>query len=115
MRAERRRRAGDGRHARDLRLHPWLGPTINSCKILFDPQHTLDFAQASVRGQFLQPSTVLQRARPQVEKARQIWLSFESSPIEPGPKELEDYLRAVAHAANGIASHRMVGCLNGTF
>jgi len=92
------------RHARELRLHAWLGPTINGCKILFDPQHFLDFAQASVRGQFMLATNMLQRARPQVEKARQIWLAFESEPAEPGPKELEDYLRALAHAANGIAS-----------
>lgn len=92
------------RHARDLRLHPWLGPTINGCKILYDPQHFLDFAQASVRGQFMLPSNVLLRARPLVEKARQIWLAFASGPVDAGPKELEDYLRAVAHAANGIAS-----------
>jgi hypothetical protein len=92
------------RQARDLRLHPWLGPTIYGCKILYDPQHTMDFIQASVGGQFNQPENILGRARGQAEAARQIWLSFQLEHPEPGLEESLRYLKAVEHAANAIAS-----------
>lgn len=90
---------------RRLRTHPWLGPTLATCKVLYDPQHFLDFTQASVRGQFDRADYVLERARLQAEHARQIWLAFyRQAPSEPGPRELGQYLRAVSHAANAIAS-----------
>jgi hypothetical protein len=93
------------REARSLRLHPWQGPTLFECKILYDPQHFLDFIQASVRGQFHRPDNVLRRARQQVEHARQIWLGFnEQPPGRPGSKEVWTYLRAIDHAANAVAS-----------
>jgi hypothetical protein len=92
------------RHARDLRLHPWLGPTIVGCRILFDPQHTMDFILASVGGQFNQPDNIMARARGQAEAARQAWLSFQLEHPEPGIEETTRYLKAVEHAANAIAS-----------
>ena len=92
------------RQARDLRLHPWLGPSIYNCKILYDPQHFMDFTQASVRGQFNQPDNILSRARSQSEHARQIWLSFQLRHTEPGVESCAQYLKAVEHAANAIAS-----------
>jgi hypothetical protein len=93
------------RQSRSLRLHPWLGPTLFECKLLYDPQHFLDFTQASVRGQFNRPDNVLGRARAQAEHARQIWLGFASqAPEQPGPKDLAGYLRAIDHAANAVAS-----------
>ncbi len=93
------------RQARQLRLHPWLGPTIFTCKVLYDPQHFLDLIQASVRGQFNRADYVLQRARQQAEHARQIWLGFrEETPQAVGPGELTLYLRAVEHAVNAVAS-----------
>lgn len=91
------------RQPRDLRLHPWLGPSLYSAKILYDPQHFLDFAQASVRGQFDRPDHVAGRARRQAEHARQIWMDFHLSPSQPGPSEMGKYLRAVEHAANAVA------------
>ncbi|MBN1146045.1 MAG: hypothetical protein JXA78_02220 [Anaerolineales bacterium] len=93
------------RQARNLRLHPWLGPALNGCTVMYDPQHFMDFTQASVRGQFDRPDYVLQRARDHLEKARQIWLGYqvETSP-DPGPCEAGDYLRALAQAANAVAS-----------
>lgn len=93
------------RQARQLRLHPWLGPTIFTCKVLYDPQHFMNLTQASVRGQFDRPDFVLQRARQQAEHARQIWLGFhEEPPPEPGPRGIALYLRAVEHAVNAVAS-----------
>jgi len=94
----------DYRNPRRLRDHPWMGPTISYCKILYDPHHFMDFIRASVRGQFDQPDHVLSRARQQVEHARKIWFSFSTSLPVPDPGALEVYLRAVEHAANAIAS-----------
>jgi hypothetical protein len=91
--------------SRSLRLHPWLGPTLFECKVLYDPQHFMDFTQAGVRGQFNRSDNVQGRARAQVEHARQIWLGFVSqSPAQPGPRDLAGYLRAIDHAANAVAS-----------
>jgi hypothetical protein len=93
------------RHPRSLRQHPWLGPTIFSCKVIYDPQHFMDFAQASVRGQFDLPETVLSRVHSQLEHARQMWLGFDTQmPPDPGPQDVSRFLRAVDHAANAIAS-----------
>jgi hypothetical protein len=91
-------------HARDLRLHPWLGPSIINCKIMYDPQHFMNFTQASVRGQFDQPEYVLGRARGLVEHARQIWLELHDGHAKPGAVPMFQYLRAVEHAANAIAA-----------
>ncbi len=92
------------RPARELRLHSWLGPTIYGCKILYDPQHTMDFIQASVGGQYNQPENILARVRAQAEAARQTWLSFHLDHPEPGLEEILRYLKAVENAANAIAS-----------
>ena len=95
----------DFQHARRLRLHPWLGPTIYACKVMYDPQHFLDFTQASVRGHFNRPDYILGRATQQVEHARQIWLGFTSQvKNQPGPRDVLTYLRAIDHAANAVAS-----------
>lgn len=94
----------DYRQTRRLRIHPWLGPTLNSCHVLHDPQHLMDFTQASVRGQFDRADFVLERSRSQEEHARQIWVSFHEEHPVPGPKDMLVYLRAVEHAANAIAS-----------
>ena len=93
----------DYRNTRQLRLHPWLGPTIKDCRILHDPQHFLDFTQASVRGQFDRPDYVLERSRKQLESARQIWLSLHEAHPDPSPKDIVSYLRALENAANAVA------------
>jgi hypothetical protein len=92
------------RHGRDLRQHAWLGPTVFSCKVLYDPQHFMDFTQASVRGQFNRAENVLGRARRQAEHARQIWLDLHNQAGEPGLEQVALYLRAVEHAGNAVAS-----------
>lgn len=93
------------RQTRKLRMHPWLGPAIFGCKVLYDPQHFMDFTQASVRGQFQRADYIVERARSQLEHARQIWSSYhEGSPKEPGAGELYQYLKAVEHAGNATAS-----------
>jgi hypothetical protein len=94
----------DFSQTRRLRLHPWMGPILFECKVLYDPQHFLDFIQASVRGQFNRPDNVLGRSQGQLEHARQIWSGFASQAAqEPGPEQLAAYLRAIDHAANAVA------------
>lgn len=92
----------DYRQARRLRLHPWLGPALAECKPLYDPHHTLDFIQASVRGGINRTEYILQRAWPQVEHARQIWSGFAPGVSTVGVEEVRLYLQAVEHAAQGI-------------
>jgi hypothetical protein len=91
------------RRTRELRLHPWLGPTLNECIALYDPQHFLDFTQASVRGQFDRPERVVERARKRLEIARQIWFSYQAGVPDPTPGDVIAYLRALGHAANALA------------
>ncbi|MBN1535604.1 MAG: hypothetical protein JW908_02645 [Anaerolineales bacterium] len=88
---------------RRLRLHPWMGPTIYYCQTLYDPQHIMDFTQASVRGQFDQPENVLERANNQVQSARHLWAGLAQNPGQPGGEAIMLYLRALEHAANAIA------------
>lgn len=92
------------RDTRRLREDPWMGPTLNRCKMLYDPQHFLDFTQASVRGQFARPDHVFARARQEAEQARQIWMAFRYQEIDAGPAEVGRYLQALEHAANAIGS-----------
>ena len=90
----------DYRELRRLRVHPWLGPVLTTCKILYDPQHFLDFTQASVRGQFDRPDHVFDRSSSQAELARRIWWDHQSPIPDPQPEDVGAYLQAVAHAAN---------------
>jgi hypothetical protein len=94
----------DYRNPRSLRVHPWLGPSIYRCQVLHDPQHFMDFTQASVRGQFFRSDHVLERVRKQAEHARQIWQGFVTEAPEPTPKGIAKYFLAVDHAANAVAS-----------
>jgi predicted nucleotidyltransferase len=94
----------DYRNTRDLRVHPWMGPTIFFCEIQYDPQHFMDFTQASVRGQYDRSDHVLERVRKQADIARQIWFSYHLDVPQAGPQEIEEYLRAVEHAVNAVAS-----------
>jgi hypothetical protein len=91
------------RQTRELRLHPWLGPRLYGCKILYDPQHFMDFTQASVRGQFFRPDQVLGRVRPQVERARQIWFTLTAVQESTDRQQTWSYLQAVGLVANAIA------------
>jgi len=95
----------DFREPRRLRQHAWLGPTIFSCRLLHDPQHFMHFTQASVRGQFERPDHVLERARPQLDHARQIWAGLAGKAAgAAGPQEVSLYLKAIEHAVNAVAS-----------
>lgn len=93
----------DYSQTRRLRLHPWLGPTIFYCQTLYDPQHIMDFTQASVRGQFDQPENVLGRANSQAQHARQMWAGLAQKPEQSGVEPVIVYFRALEHAVNAIA------------
>ncbi|MFZ6030702.1 MAG: hypothetical protein ACOYYS_23600 [Chloroflexota bacterium] len=91
------------RQVRELRSDAWSGPVLYGCRILYDPQHFLDFVQASVRGQFERPDHVLERARPLAEQARQIWFSFDMGAENTPVEQVSHYLRALEYATNSIA------------
>jgi len=97
----------DYNQTRALRLHPWMGYNIINCTIMHDPQHFMDFTQASVRGQFEQPENVLGRVQGQAEQARATWLSLHDQKDEPHLPQVRQYLHAVGQAANAVA------CLSG--
>ncbi len=92
---------------RQLRQHPWLGPTVFSCKVLYDPQHLMDFTVAGVRGQFDLPENVYERARVQVQRARQAWMDFSLHPEQSGAQTVYKYMQALEKAVNAVV------CLNG--
>lgn len=94
----------DYRWARSLRLHPWLGSTIVGCKIMYDPQHFLDFTQASVRSQFARPDNLIGRSRGQAEHARQMWFTLHDLGSPAGLDDIELYFKAIEHVANAVAS-----------
>jgi hypothetical protein len=91
------------RQPREIRVHPWLGPAVYGCKIMYDPQHFVDFIQASVRGQFSNVGNVLSRVRRQAGHAREIWEAFYNQPHPPNPQDASLYLHALEHAANAVA------------
>jgi hypothetical protein len=96
----------DYRQTRQLRIHPWLGPTVKNGKILYDPQHFLDFIQASVRGQYDRPDHVMERVRGQYTTARQIWASLQLNPSANPPGDQVNYLKVLANAVNSVAGLR---------
>jgi hypothetical protein len=94
----------DFRDTRSLREHPWLGPALNTCRVLYDPQHFMDFTQASVRGQYDRSDHIFRRASRQLDQARSIWLRYQMSRVHPQPEDLLAYLQALGYAANAVAS-----------
>jgi hypothetical protein len=91
------------RQPRELRLHPWLGPAVYGCKAMYDPQHFIDFTQASVRGQFNDPENVLIRVQKQAAHAREMWEQLNDQAHEPTIEDVSLYLRSLEHAANAIS------------
>ena len=88
---------------KELRTRPWLGHAIYNCHLLYDPQHFLDFTQASVRGMFFHYENVLTRAKTLLDRARATWLHFHNHEIVFGPEQVRTYLQAVEDAVNAIS------------
>ena len=59
------------RQGRELRIDPWMGPTLFNAKPIHDPRHFLDFTQASVRGLYNREDHKMQRSRAFHDRARQ--------------------------------------------
>lgn len=94
----------DYANLRELRVHPWLGSTLFYCQILHDPQHFIDFIQASVRGQYNTPEHIWQRSYPQWMRARQNWLALQMSPPENAVMRMRAYLDLLQDAADALLS-----------
>ena len=88
---------------RALRVDPWMGPSLFNAKVLFDPQHFIDFTLASVRGMFASPENVIKRAQPLAEGARQTWLKLKTSPEIQDHQFIGAYLETLFLAANALA------------
>jgi hypothetical protein len=91
------------RQGRELRVHPWMGPTLNNAKPLYDPRHFLDFTQASVRGLFQRADYKIQRSQALLHEARQTWLGLQAITAAVGPNILTSYLKAIENAVNALA------------
>jgi hypothetical protein len=89
--------------ARQLRQHPWLGTDVARALILFDPQHFMDFTQASVRGLFDKPEYTVERAQHLAEAGRQAWLRLAAKTPDPSPAGVAEYLAALENTANAAA------------
>lgn len=89
---------------RELRINPWIGSyLLKDPIVLYGTQHWFEFIQASVHSSFYQPETVLHRALPLAEKARQTWLDFQLDPQDPDPDRIWQYLQSLESAANSLA------------
>ncbi|MFC1996271.1 hypothetical protein ACFLXI_01525 [Chloroflexota bacterium] len=91
------------RRGRELRVRPWIGPTLNHAKPIHDPRHFLDFTQASVRGLFSREDYKTQRSRTLYERARETWIGMQAITTAVGPNVVASYLKAVENAVNSLA------------
>jgi hypothetical protein len=91
------------RNGRQLRVHPWMGPTLNTARPIYDPRHFLDFTQASVRGMFSREDFILERAQALYDQARQSWMDLLSADSIASPAHVAGYIKAVENAANSLA------------
>ncbi len=88
---------------RDLRVHPWMGPTLYNAQVLYDPQHFLDFTIATVRGMFHREDHTLTRVRSLIDSARNNWMSLHNSSTESNHQTVTEYLKAIEDTANALA------------
>ena len=84
---------------RDLRVDPWLGPSMCEPVFLHDPNHFFEWAQAAVRGQFHRSDYMLARGAAFLERAR---ISLKG--LETDRLWLSGWTRALLEAANAVAS-----------
>ena len=91
------------RTPRELRLDPWLGPTLRDAVPLHDPRHLLDYTQASVRSNFDFPENLHARSKPLLEKARQFWMDRQIAPPLQITAEIPAFFSALEAALNAVA------------
>jgi len=91
------------RKPREIRIDPWLGPTIYDAISLYDPRHFLDYTQAGARSNFDYPDNIQARSRPLIEKARQFWMDRQITPPREILIEFPAFLDALQNSLNAIA------------
>ena len=91
------------RTPRELRLDPWLGPTLRDAVPLHDPRHLLDYTQAGVRSNYDFPENIQARSKPLLENARQFWMDRQISPPLQITAEIPAFLSALEAAINAVA------------
>jgi hypothetical protein len=91
------------RTPRELRLDPWLGPSLRDAVPLHDPRHLLDYTQASVRSNYAFPENIRARSKPLLESARQFWMDRQISPPLQITAEIPAFLDALESAINAVA------------
>jgi hypothetical protein len=91
------------RTPRELRLDPWLGPTLRDAVPLHDPRHLLDYTQAGVRSNYAFPENIQARSKPLLENARQFWMDRQISPPLQITAEIPAFLSALEAAINAVA------------
>lgn len=83
----------------ELRVDPWLGPTMCEPIFLYDPHHFFERAQAGVRGRFHRADHVHERARAFLSRARK-----SKSKLGSDGKFVSNYLRILFEGTNAIAT-----------
>ncbi len=88
---------------RELRVHPWMGPSLYNAQVMHDPQHFLDFTIATVRGMFHREDHTMIRVRTLIENARKGWMSLHEAPTTSNHHTVSEYLKCIEDTANGLA------------
>ena len=88
---------------RELRVHPWMGPSLYNAQVLYDPQHFLNFTIATVRGMFHREDHTLIRVRSLADNARQAWMELQNSPNISNQQTVTEYLKIIEDTANALS------------
>jgi hypothetical protein len=83
----------------ELRVHPWLGPSMCEPIFLYDPDHFFERAQAGVRGQFYQIDYTHQRAMAFITRAR----TYKAN-LYPDRSWLRNYADCILEASNALVT-----------
>jgi len=86
-------------HPPDLRIHPWLGPSMCEPLFLYDPEHFFERAQAGVRGQFYQSDYVIARSKALLERANHL-----KAKCYPNNSWISHYAHSAMEAVNALAT-----------
>lgn len=83
----------------ELRIDPWLGPTMCEPIFLYDPDHFFERAQAGVRGRFHRTDFVHERAQAFLSRAREDKTQLESNDVD-----IQKYLKVLLESTNVIVT-----------
>lgn len=84
---------------RELRVDPWIGPSLSAPVFIYDPHHFFEWAQAGARGQFFRSDHVFSRASAFYKRAHQA-----ASLLSLSNRWLKAYTRIVLEATNAIVT-----------